>query len=150
MKLVSMGARSCLVGLAAVLAIGSAGVGVANAAGVNTGNAGAVTDVSGDDGVQFAGGCNYAVAAVAVNTNEATYVAEGATVANWPLASTSLRCAYHLSDGSVVAFERALPGSASAIAGTFKAPIGGVIGFCYHATGIKLDNTAVQSHWVCT
>lgn len=150
MKLGSMGTRVSLVGLGATLAIGCGGVGVANAAGVNTGNAGALTDVSGDDGVQFAGGCNYAVAAVGVNTNEATYVAEGATVADWPLASTSLRCAFHLSDGSVVAFERAMPGSASAIAGTFKAPIGGVIGFCYHATGIKLDNTPVQSSWSCT
>jgi len=49
-----------------------------------------------------------------------------------------------------VAFERALPGPVAAIVGTFKAPIGGVIGVCYHASGIKLDNTSVQSNWACS
>jgi len=70
MKLGSRGTRVSLVGLGAVLAIGCGGIGVANAAGVNTGNAGAVSDVSGDGGVSFAGGCNYALAAVGINTTK--------------------------------------------------------------------------------
>lgn len=141
--------RSRLLAMSAALAIGLIGAGVAHAD-VNTGSAGSVSDISGSDGVQFIGFCNYAIAAVGVNTNEVTYVAEGNTNANWPLASTGLRCAYHLKDGSIVAFERALPGSASAISGTFKAPLGGVTVVCYHATGTKLDNTAVESEWKCT
>lgn len=141
--------RVRLIGLGSVLAIGLGTMTAANAAGVNTGSAGSVTDVSGSGGVDFAGSCNYALAAVGVNTSDVTYVAEGHTAADWPLASTGLRCAYHLTDGSIVPFERALPGSASAIAGTFKAPLGGVKYVCYHATGIKLDTTAVQSDWVC-
>ena len=149
MRLSNMSTRVRLIGIGSTLVIGAASAGIANAAGVNVGSAGSITDVSGDNGVRFVGGCNFAIAAVGVNTNQVTYVAEGHTAADWPLASTGLRCAYHLSDGSIVAFERALPTSASAIAGTFKAPIGGVTEVCYHATGVKLDNTTAQSAWNC-
>lgn len=148
MRLSNMSTRVRLIGIGAVLAIGVAGVGIASAS-TNTLVGGSVVDVSGSGGVEFAGHCNYALAGVSVNSNDVTYVAEGHTAADWPLASTGLRCAYHLANGSVVAFERALPGSSSAIAGTFKAPVGGVLYVCYHATGLKLDNTSVASEWKC-
>lgn len=148
MKFGSQSTRVRFIGLSSVLVIGVAGMTVADA-GTNTPAGGTAGNASGSGGVTFVGRCNYAIAAVGVNTNKITYVAEGTTVANWPLASTGLRCAFHLADGTVLAFERAFSGSASAITEKFEAPIGGVDYVCYHATGTKLNNESVESDWDC-
>lgn len=137
-------------GVGAVLAIVVAGTGSAHAADANTPLAGSVADTSASGGVTFVTECSYVLVAGGVNSAVGTYVVDGATAADWPLVSTTLECAYHLSNGQVATFRSAQPGPAAAVAGTIPLPAGGgVREVCYRATGVKLDGSQVTVGWKC-
>lgn len=137
----------------AATAVGAAiafGVGPANAVatGVNVGDGGTSVTSELVAGVSLSGTCNYALAAVGVNSSQVTFAVAGEGTAAGAVASTGIRC--DVWQGGVDhVFTNALPGAVAATAGTFKGPFAGVSQVCTRVFATTISGQQISTSTSC-